>query len=341
MADPRFFRASGPFKVAELAALTGARIEGPDGAADRLISDVAPLETADERHLSFLANHRYLAAFKASRAGAVFVGAKAVPAAPPGMVLLVAADPYMAYARAARSFHPPLRDQIGVAATAVIDSGATLGPDVSLGHFTVVGAGAAIGARSVIGPNSVIGAGVVLGEDCIVGANVTITHTLIGDRVIIYAGARIGQDGFGFASGADGHLRIPQLGRVIIGDDVEIGANTTIDRGAGPDTIIGAGAMIDNLVQIGHNTVIGRGCVIVAQAGLAGSVKLGDFVALGGQVGVAGHLTLAPGTRIAAKSGVMRDVTAPAAMGGIPAVPMTQWLRQVATLGRLVRKEEK
>ena len=307
----------------------------------RLLTDVAPLETAEPHELSFLANHRYLETFRTSKAGAVLLHPKAVAAAPEGMILLTTPDPYMAYARAVRAFYPPTPSRTGVAASAMIEPSAVLGDGVSVDHFAVIEAGAVIGARSVIGPQTVIGAGVVLGDDCVVGANVTISHALIGARTTIFPGARIGQDGFGFASDPSGHLRIPQLGRVIIGDDVEIGANTTIDRGAGPDTVIGSGAMIDNLVQIGHNTVVGRGCVIVAQAGTAGSTKLGDFVMLGGQSGIAGHLTIAPGTKIAAKSGVMRDVPDTTVLGGIPAVPMTQWLRQVATVARLVKKEEK
>lgn len=341
MADSRFFRASGPFTVAEVAALTGADIVGGEEGHARVLTDVAPLETAESHHLSFLANHRYLDSFRETRAGAVLVNAKAVAAAPPGVVLLTTRDPYMAFARAARAFYPPVPPQTGIAASAMVDPAATIGADVSIGHFAVIEAGVSIGARSIIGPQSVIASGVVIGEDCVIGANVTISHSLIGDRVTVFPGARIGQDGFGFASDGSGHLRIPQLGRVVIGDDVEVGANTTIDRGAGPDTVIGAGAMIDNLVQIGHNTVIGRGCVIVAQAGMAGSTKLGDFVMLGGQVGIAGHLTIAPGTKIAAKSGVMRDIPDPTVVGGIPAVPMTQWLRQVATVARLVKKEDK
>ena len=156
--------------------------------------------------------------------------------------------------------------------------------------------------------------------------------------MLIHAGVRIGQDGFGFATGAEGHVKVPQLGRVIIGDDVEIGANTTIDRGAGPDTVIGAGTQIDNLVQIGHNVVLGRGCVVVAQVGISGSTKVGDYVVIGGQVGLAGHLSIGNKVRIAAQSGVMRDVAEGETVGGSPATTMRDWLRRVAIVDRLARK---
>ena len=221
----------------------------------------------------------------------------------------------------------------------MIDENATLGVDCRVDAGAVIGPRSEIGARCHIGANTVVDAGSVIGSDCVIGACASLSHCLIGNRVVIYPGARIGQDGFGFFSGPEGHLRIPQIGRVIIHDDVEIGANTTIDRGSGPDTIIGEGCMIDNLVQIAHNVRLGRGCVIAGQVGISGSTKLGDFVFCGGQVGLAGHVTIGDGVKLAAKTGVMRDIAPGLAYAGAPAVPLAQWKRQVVALARLTQRK--
>ena len=186
-----------------------------------------------------------------------------------------------------------------------------------------------------------IGQSVEIGDGCVIGANTSISHALIGAYVRIYPGVRIGQDGFGFAIDPAGHVKVPQLGRVIIEDSVEIGANTTIDRGAGPDTVIGQGAWIDNLVQIGHNVKIGRGCVIIAQTGVAGSTVLEDYVVLAAQVGVAGHLTIGMGARVGAQSGVMRDVASGSEVMGAPALPAKQFMRQIAMLKKMSSKSNK
>jgi len=338
MADSRFFPLAGPFTLGQLAEISGATLVG--GADPGVVlTAVAPLDSAGPGEISFLDNRKYAEAFEASKAGACIVSAEMVERAPQGMLLLLAKDPYRAYARVAQAFHPSPAPEPWVAPTAWIDSSAIVGEGCRIEPGAVVYARAEVGRRCRIGANAVIGEGVVLGDDCVVGANATVSHAIVGTKVNIYPGARIGQDGFGFAMGPEGHLKVPQLGRVIIGDGVEIGANTTIDRGAGPDTVIGAGSMIDNLVQIGHNVQMGRGCVIVSQVGISGSTRLGDFVAAGGQAGITGHLRIGSGARIAAQSGVMRDVPPGETVGGAPAVPMTEWLRQSALLGKMGRRK--
>jgi UDP-3-O-[3-hydroxymyristoyl] glucosamine N-acyltransferase len=214
---------------------------------------------------------------------------------------------------------------------------ARLEPGVVVDPGAVVGPGAQIGAGTIIGANVVIGPDTRVGRHCSIGPNTTIACALIGDHVIIHPGAHIGQDGFGFALGANGHLKVPQVGRVIIQDRVEIGAGSTIDRGANRDTIIGEGTKIDNLVQIGHNVVIGRHCVLVSQSGVSGSCVVEDFAALGGQAGLAGHLHVGAGAQIAAAAGVMNDVPAGERWGGAPAQPLREFFREVAAVKRLAK----
>ena len=337
MPDRRFFARRGPYKLAALAALSGAQLADP-GAEARLIHDVAPLETAGPDDLTFLDNRKYIDAFTRSQAGAAIVGEAAARHAPSHMAVMIAGEPYKAFARAARVFYPPPPVEPGCAPSALIDPSATVHEDCAIGPFVIIEAGARIGRNCQIGAGAVIGAGVDLGEDCLIGPQVTLSHCLIGARVVLHPGVRIGQAGFGFAPGGDAPVKVPQLGRVLIGDDVDIGANTTIDRGSGHDTVIGAGTMIDNLVQIRHNVVLGRGCVLAGQVGIAGSTRLGDFVMVGGQAGLAGHLTIGSGARIAAKSGLMRDVAPGETVCGSPAVPIGLFMKQVAVLSRLVRK---
>ena len=305
----------------------------------RLIADVAPLEVARPEDLSFLDNKKYVDAYSVSQAGACLIRPEFAERAPAGMALLVTDDPYRAYAKIAWTFYPLPPLTPGVAETASVHPSAILGAGCQVDPGAVIGEGAEIGERCHIGANAVIGQGVTIGTEGRVGPLASISHALIGERVYIHPGVRIGQDGFGFAMGPQGHLKVLQLGRVVIKDDVEIGANTTIDRGAGPDTIIGLGCKIDKLVQIGHNVQLGRGCVIVSQVGISGSTKLGDFVVVAGQAGITGHLHIGSGARIGAQAGVMRDISAGETVGGSPAVPMTQWLRQSAEISRLVRKK--
>lgn len=318
MADSRFFTRSGPFSLTQLAGLTGALLEG--AAAAREMHDVAPLETAAADHLSFFDNVKYLDAFSTSKAGACFVRPRFVGQAPEGMALLVTDEPYTAYAKAAQLFYPDTFEPY-------ISAHAHIAPSAQLGEGCRIEAGAWIGE------------GVVIGKGCRIGANTTISHAIIGDHVQIHRGVHIGTDGFGYAPSEHGLIKVPQLGRVIIGDGVEIGSNTCIDRGSGPDTVIGTGAKIDNLVQIGHNCTIGAYAVIVSQVGIAGSAHIGDGVQIGGQTGISGHITIGPRARIAAQSGVMRDIPTGETFGGSPAVPVKEWHRQTAALAQLTKRK--
>jgi UDP-3-O-[3-hydroxymyristoyl] glucosamine N-acyltransferase len=334
MADPRFFTNAGPFSVAEIAQRIGAEIAGV-GAGDLMLRDVAPLDGASGDTLSFLDNKLYLQQFQATKAGAVIVTPEFVGMAPPTATLLVTPHPYRGYALAAQTFYPVPAPVPGIAPSAVIDPTATLGEGCRVEPNAVIGPGVTIGRRCQIGANAVISASVTLGDDVRVGPNATLSHCIVGSRVLFYPGVRIGQDGFGFAPDPTLPVKVPQLGRVIIGDDIEIGANTTIDRGAGPDTIIGSGTMIDNLVQIGHNVQIGRCSVIVAQVGISGSTRLGNYVMMGGQSGVAGHLTIGDGARIGAQAGLMRDVPPGESVLGSPALPVKEFLRLMTFIRRL------
>ncbi len=341
MSDSRFFSPRGPFTAAYLAEVTGSSLAG-DTEAGWELSDLAALSTATASDVSFLDNAKYMGDLPSSRAGAIVLAPEVADRAPRKSALIVSREPYKAYARIAQMFHPIRTDDIGsISAHAVIDPSAVIGEGCDIAPGVVIEAGARLGRRVRVAANAVIGRSVELGDECAVGAGASLTHCLVGHRVRILPGARIGQEGFGFAIDPAGHIRIPQLGRVIVEDDVEIGANSCIDRGAGPDTVIGHGAMIDNLVQIGHNVVIGPGCVIVAQVGISGSTKLGRGVAIGGQGGVAGHLTLGDGSQVAAQSGIMRDVPAGARMMGYPAITTREFFRQVAWLAKAASGQQK
>lgn len=340
MADPRFFDNRGPFPLAELCAQIGATLDA-DADPRALVSDVATLDSAGSTQLAFCASKATARTLQHSPAGFCIVDKEAAGAVKPaGMTLLTSGSALHAFAAAARLFYPA-HGTSGWTPGQSVHPTAKLGADVSLGPGVVIGPGAEIGDRTRLGPNCVIGRGVALGRDCEFAANVTVTHALVGDRVHILPGAQIGQPGFGFASGQTGHAKVPQLGRVIVQDDVEIGACTTIDRGALGDTVIGEGTKIDNLVQIGHNTKTGRHCIIVAQAGVSGSCELGDFVILGGQVGIADHVHLGDGARVASKSGVPPgDYPGGTDYGGYPVRLAKDWRREVAALVLLAKRRK-
>lgn len=339
MADPRFFENKGAISLKEIAELTGANIADPKSASLK-IKDVAPLDRAGPEDIGFLDNTKYVDSFRASRAGACFLREKHVKDAPPGMATLISEDPYRCYALVAQKFYPfiPIIEDISKAAH--IDKSARLGKGLSIAPGVVIGKNVEIGDGTMIGANAVIHDGVKIGSNTRIGALCSISHSYIGNDVIIHRGVHIGQDGFGFALGRDGHVKVPQLGRVMIEDQVEIGAGTCIDRGTGPDTVIGAGTKIDNLVQIGHNVQIGRGAVIVAQVGISGSTRVGDGAVLGGQVGIAGHLRIGAGARIAAQSGVMSDIPSGETHGGSPSVPIKDWHRQTVAVAQLVKQRK-
>jgi UDP-3-O-[3-hydroxymyristoyl] glucosamine N-acyltransferase len=334
--DPRFYLRTGPHALAAVAQAAG----GQAPALELMIEGVAPLQTAGPAQVSFLDNRRYLPALEASRAGAVIVHPEMAAKVPEGTVAIVTTEPYVGWARVAALFHPVPPPVGGVHASAVAAPDAEIDPSAEVGPLAVIGAGARIGPRCRIAPLAVIGPGVVMGADCRVGSHASVACALLGDRVYVYPGARIGQEGFGFAPTAQGFLSVPQLGRVILEDDVEIGANTTIDRGSAHDTVIGAGSRLDNLVQIGHNVRLGRACVIVSQAGISGSTVLGDQVMLGGQAGLTGHLKIGTRARIGAQAGVMADVPERADVVGSPAEPVRVFFRQMATLRKLSRQRQ-
>jgi UDP-3-O-[3-hydroxymyristoyl] glucosamine N-acyltransferase len=231
--------------------------------------------------------------------------------------------------------------EAGISPTAAIHPDAKLEPGVVVEAHAVVGPRAEIGRGTVISPNSVIGFDVRIGRDSYIGPTTVVIHALLGDRVTIHSGACIGQDGFGFVPGQQRHTKIPQVGRVVIQDDVEIGANSTVDRGSSRDTIIGQGTKIDNLVQIGHNVIIGRNCLIAGHVGISGSVVIGDFVMLGGKVGLRDNISIGSGAIIAGASAVRSDVPAGARWAGFPAQSIQRWLREVALLRRMARRDEK
>jgi UDP-3-O-[3-hydroxymyristoyl] glucosamine N-acyltransferase len=334
MGDARFFARVGPHALAAIAAAA----KGTAPAIEKAFTGVAPLQSARPHQVSFLDNRRYAMALEQTMAGAVIVHPDMLNRVPAATIPIVTTATYEGWARVAALFHPAAPPRPGVHRSAVIAETARVDSSAEVGPYVVIAAGAEIGSGCRIGPFVSIGEGVALGPECRIGAHATLSHALLGARVYIYPGARIGQEGFSFASTEAGFLSIPQLGRVVVEDDVEVGANTTIDRGSTRDTIIGAGSHLDNLVQIGHNVRLGRCCVIVAQVGIAGSTVLEDFVQVGGQAAIAGHLLIGHGAQIGAQAGVISDVAPGAVLLGSPAQPRKEFFRQVVALKRMVRK---
>lgn len=340
MEHPGFFERTGPYTLSEVATAAGAKI-ADGGNPDAVIDDVRPLIEAGATHVSFIDNRKYLAQLDKTAAGACLVIPALADRVPAGTAALITPQPYHGFARALVLFYPSAMQPIvtspgapPIDPTAKLEEGLIIEPGVIIGREAQIGRGTRIAAGAVIG------ARVTVGRDCFIGPLATVTHALVGDRVIIHSGTRIGQDGFGFAMGRSGHLKVPQIGRVIIQDDVEIGANTTIDRGALKDTIIGEGTKIDNLCQIGHNVVIGRHSVIVAMCGISGSTELGDFVVMGGQSGTVGHIKIGSGAQVGGASHPTHDVPPGARYFGTPAKPLRESAREQAMIKRLVARDK-
>ena len=340
VADSRFFRRRGPFALAAILEATGARVAGRHDTS-RLFHDVAGLADAGSADLTFLDNVKYVEAFTECRAGGCFIREQYGDRAPRGMIALISDNPYLAFARAARMFYPDPAVTPGISAQAFIESGARIGEGARIDAFAVIRSGVEIGARCSIGAGCVVEHHVRIGDDCRIGPGAVLMFCVIGNRVTIESGARVGTEGFGFAASPDGAVRLPHVGRVVIGDDVGIGANTTIDRGSLGDTVIGDGAMIDNQVQIAHNAKVGRHAILAGQSGLAGSAILGDFAMIGGQSGVSNHVRVGPGARIGGNSSAARDLEGGGTYLGMPAIPQREFWRRQVMLRRLAKHKNK
>lgn len=337
MADPVFYTLSCAVNVADIAQLTGSELLTKQF-ADRKIEHLASLDNATSDSLVFLEGKKNETALRNLKAAAVICAEAQAGLIPEGIAVLVSRSPHRDFATVGRKLfeqavHPrSLLGIPGISENATIHPTAEIEGTVTIEPGAVIGANVSIGSGSTISANSVIGAGCKIGRDCIIAPNVSVTYALLGNRVYLHPGVRIGQDGFGFVPGPAGLEKVPQLGRVIIQDDVEIGANTTIDRGSLSDTVIGEGTKIDNLVQVAHNVKIGRHCVIAAHTGISGSVTIGDMAMIGGRVGLADHINIGSRVQIAAASGVMNDIPDGERWGGLPARPLKQWFRDIATL---------
>lgn len=338
MEHNHFFPPHEGIALASIAAHVGAELLD-QGAGDRMIRSVAPVKRARAGDICYILSRRSKEELKTCEASAIICDKALRSLIPDHIPVLLSSAPAMAFAMAGGLLFPSglrpvemVDEAEAISPAAFVDASARLEPGVRIEPMAVIGADVEIGSGSHIGAGAVIGRGVRIGRNCTIAAGATVQVALIGNNVIIHNGARIGQDGFGYAPGPRGMIKIVQVGRVIIQDHVEIGANTTIDRGTMDDTVIGEGTKIDNLVQIGHNVRIGRHCGIVSQVGIAGSTRIGDGVMIGGACGVNGHITIGDGAQIAAMSGVLSDVPPGERYGGIPARPMKDYLREVAEM---------
>ncbi|KQV81365.1 UDP-3-O-(3-hydroxymyristoyl)glucosamine N-acyltransferase [Rhizobium sp. Root1220] len=338
MEQSNFFLPHDGVKLSELAQYLGAELPDPND-ADVVIRSVSPVSRAKRGDLCYVMSKKSKDELATCEASAVLCSVGLRSIVPAHLAVIVSKNPHAAFAQAGGFLYPKALRPLatfsgvyGISDRAAVDASARLERNVTVEPLAVVGAHAEIGEGTCIGAGAVIGPGVKIGRNCSIAAGASVLCALVGNGVIIHNGARIGQDGFGYAPGPRGMIKIVQIGRVIIQDNVEIGANTTIDRGAMDDTVVGEGTKIDNQVQIGHNVRIGRHCAIVSQVGIAGSTVVGDGVQIGGQAGLNGHIKIGDGVQIAAKSGVIGDIPAGERYGGVPARPINDFLREAAAI---------
>ena len=330
------FRKSIPCTIAKLAQLAECNIHGN---SEILIDGVCTIENAKPTDITFLSNNKYVKHLKNSAAGACILSQEHITEAPEGMTLLISDNPYYSYAQIVAKLYPTPKWQEKTENSATIDKNSKIGKNCYIGHNVVIEEGVEIGDHCYIGHNTTISSNVKIGNQTSIDNNVTLSYCMIGNRCVIKPGARIGQEGFGFAPGKADVMKVQQIGRVILGDDVEIGANTCIDRGAIEDTTLGMGTKIDNLVQIGHNVQIGMYCFVAGHTAMAGSTTIGNQVKVGGQSGFAGHLKVGDNVAISGQAGVFGDIESGQTVGGTPAVPISQWHRQNIYLKKAIRQK--
>lgn len=337
MVDTSFYVNNGPFALAKIAEICGAELKS-SSKAQLMIENIAPMEKAGEGDICFFYDKKSKEKAAEIKASACVTTEDFVSLIPQNVAVLVSSNPKLSFLKLNLEFYSEPRQFSNIASTARIHPTAIIGQGTVVSDGVVIAEGVRIGENCLIEPNVVIGHHCQIGNNTRIGANASISYSIIGDNCYIYCGARIGQDGFGFMLLEGQHKRIPQVGRVLIGNNVEVGANTCIDRGALDDTVIGDGTKIDNLVQIAHNDRLGNCCIVVSQTGVAGSCTFGDYVVCGGQTGFADHLTIGSGAQIAAQSGIMRDIAPGEIMMGSPAVKFKDFMRQVAYLQKIGKK---